>query len=40
MLCDGPTGRVALYYGAADTVTALAFGYVEELVAFAKEHSL
>jgi beta-1,4-mannooligosaccharide/beta-1,4-mannosyl-N-acetylglucosamine phosphorylase len=40
MLCDGPTGRVALYYGAADTVTALAFGYVAELVEFAKEHSL
>jgi beta-1,4-mannooligosaccharide/beta-1,4-mannosyl-N-acetylglucosamine phosphorylase len=40
MLCDGPTGRVALYYGAADTVTALAFGYVQELVDFAKGHSL
>lgn len=40
MLCDEPTGRVAIYYGAADTVTGLAFGYVPELVAFAKENSL
>ena len=40
MLCDEPTGRVAIYYGAADTVTAMAFGYVSELVDFAKEHSL
>ena len=39
-LCDAGTGRLALYYGAADTVTALAFGYVEELVDFALEHSL
>jgi beta-1,4-mannooligosaccharide/beta-1,4-mannosyl-N-acetylglucosamine phosphorylase len=40
MLCDEPTGRLAIYYGAADTVTAMAFGYVSELVEFAKEHSL
>jgi beta-1,4-mannooligosaccharide/beta-1,4-mannosyl-N-acetylglucosamine phosphorylase len=39
-LHDQPTGRLALYYGAADTVTALAFGYVDELVQFTKEHSL
>jgi len=39
-LCDGPTGRLAIYYGAADTVTALAFGYVHELVDFARDHSL
>jgi len=40
MLCDESTGRLAIYYGAADTVTAMAFGYVSELVEFAKEHSL
>ena len=39
-LCDAETGRLAIYYGAADTVTALAFGYVDELVRFAREHSL
>ena len=31
------SGRLAIYYGAADTVTALAFAYVDELVRFAKE---
>lgn len=31
-LCDGPTGRLAIYYGAADTVTCLAFGLVHEIV--------
>jgi len=39
-LCDAPTGRLAIYYGAADTVTALMFAYVEELVDFTKKHSL
>ena len=39
-LCDADTGRLAIYYGAADTVTALAFAYVDELVRFAKEHAL
>ncbi len=39
MLCDAPTGRLAIYYGAADTVTALAFAYVDELVRFAREQS-
>ncbi|MEA5116874.1 MAG: glycoside hydrolase family 130 protein, partial [Propionicimonas sp.] len=28
-LCDGATGRLAIYYGAADTYSALAFGYVD-----------
>ncbi len=40
MLCDASTGRLAIYYGAADTVTGLAFAYVDELVRFALEHSL
>lgn len=31
-LCDAPSGRLAIYYGAADTVVALAFAYVDELI--------
>lgn len=30
-LCDPPTGRIAIYYGAADTVTCLAFTTVERV---------
>ena len=33
-LVDGGTGRLAVYYGGADTVTCLAFGYVQEIVDF------
>jgi beta-1,4-mannooligosaccharide/beta-1,4-mannosyl-N-acetylglucosamine phosphorylase len=36
-LVDGETGRLALYYGAADTTTCLAFAHVDELVDFALE---
>jgi beta-1,4-mannooligosaccharide/beta-1,4-mannosyl-N-acetylglucosamine phosphorylase len=39
-LCDADTGRLAIYYGAADTVTGLAFARVDELVEFAKSTSL
>ena len=39
-LYDKPTGRIAIYYGAADTVTCLVFAQIDELVAFTKEHSL
>ena len=39
-LVDSATGRMAMYYGGADTVTGLAFGYVQELVEFIKENSL
>ncbi len=39
-LCDAPSGRVAIYYGAADTVVCLAFAYAQELVDFAKEYSV
>jgi beta-1,4-mannooligosaccharide/beta-1,4-mannosyl-N-acetylglucosamine phosphorylase len=38
-LCDSETGRIAIYYGAADTVTALAFTTVSEIVAYIKKHS-
>ena len=38
-LADAATGRLAIYYGAADTVTGLAFAQVDELLAFLKENS-
>ena len=38
-LFDHPTGRIAIYYGGADTVTALAFGRLEEIVDFIKANS-
>ena len=38
-LVDAPTGRVAIYYGAADTVTGLAFGYVDEIIDWLKHNS-
>lgn len=31
-LCDPPTGRIAIYYGCADTVTGLAFCRVDEVI--------
>jgi beta-1,4-mannooligosaccharide/beta-1,4-mannosyl-N-acetylglucosamine phosphorylase len=39
-LYDPPTGRMAIYYGGADTVTCLAFAHADELVDFIKENSL
>jgi len=39
-VCDAPTGRLAIYYGAADTVVGLAFARVDELVAWTKENSI
>jgi len=38
-LCDAPTGRIAIYYGGADTVTCLAFARVDELIDFIKSNS-
>ncbi len=38
-LADAATGRIAVYYGGADTVTCLAFGYVDELIDFVKHNS-
>jgi beta-1,4-mannooligosaccharide/beta-1,4-mannosyl-N-acetylglucosamine phosphorylase len=37
-LTDAATGRITLYYGAADTVTGLAFCQVDEVLAWLKEH--
>lgn len=38
-LHDAPTGRIAIYYGAADTVTCMAFTQVDELMDYIKTHS-
>lgn len=38
-LVDAPTGRIALYCGAADTYTTLAFCQAEELIDFIRENS-
>jgi len=38
-LHDAASGRIAIYYGAADTCTALAFTQVDELLAHLKESS-
>jgi len=39
-LHDAATGRLAIYYGAADTVTALAFAHLDEVITFIKENCL
>jgi beta-1,4-mannooligosaccharide/beta-1,4-mannosyl-N-acetylglucosamine phosphorylase len=39
-LHDAKTGRIAIYYGAADTVVALAFTQVDELIAHIKKNAL
>ena len=39
-LCDAATGRIAIYYGAADTFTAMCFCEAAEVVAFIREHRL
>lgn len=38
-LYDPPTGRIAIYYGGADTVTALAFARLDEVLAYIKTNS-
>jgi len=37
-LADPRTGRIAIYYGCADTVTSLAFTTVDELIAYMKKY--
>jgi beta-1,4-mannooligosaccharide/beta-1,4-mannosyl-N-acetylglucosamine phosphorylase len=39
-LCDAPTGRLAIYYGGADTVVCLAFAQIDELIEFVKHNSM
>ena len=38
-LYDKPTGRIAVYYGCADTVTGVAFTELKPLLEFIKTHS-
>jgi beta-1,4-mannooligosaccharide/beta-1,4-mannosyl-N-acetylglucosamine phosphorylase len=38
-LFDAKTGRISIYYGAADTCTALAFTQVDELIDYIKKNS-
>ncbi|QHQ60574.1 glycosylase [Anaerocolumna sedimenticola] len=37
-LQDAATGRIAIYYGAADSYVGMAFTTLEEIVAYVKEH--
>lgn len=39
-LVDGDTGRLAIYYGGADTVVCLAYAYVDEVVNFVKQNAV
>ena len=39
-LVDAPTGRMAVYYGCADTVTGLAFAKIDELIDWTRRNSL
>ena len=38
-LVDALTGRIAIYYGGADTVVCLAFAYLDEVIDFIKGNS-
>ena len=40
VMTEADTGRIAIYYGCADTVTGLAFTTVDELISYMKENSL
>jgi beta-1,4-mannooligosaccharide/beta-1,4-mannosyl-N-acetylglucosamine phosphorylase len=37
-LTDPEKRRIAIYYGGADTVTCLAFGYIDEIIQEIKAH--
>lgn len=39
-LHDPASGRIAVYYGCADTVTSLAFGYIDEIIEFTIKNSV
>jgi beta-1,4-mannooligosaccharide/beta-1,4-mannosyl-N-acetylglucosamine phosphorylase len=39
-LVDGSTGRMAIYYGCADTVTGLAFGNIADVVDWVKQEAV
>lgn len=37
---DSATGRIAIYYGAADSYVGLAFTTADEIISYIKEHSV
>lgn len=37
-LVDAPTGRIALYYGCADTYTSVAFTTVDRVIDYIKKN--
>jgi len=37
-LVDGDTGRMAIYYGGADTVVCLAYSYIDDMVDFVQDN--
>ena len=39
-LHDPDTKRIAVYYGCADTVTSIAFGYIDEIIEFTKKNNI
>jgi len=39
-LTDAASGRIAIYYGGADTVTCLCFCQVDEIVEFIRKNAL
>lgn len=39
-LCDAATGRIALYYGAADSYVGLAFTTLDRVAGYIREHSV
>ena len=39
-LQDTDTGRIAIYYGAADTYVGLAFTRIDDVLGYIKEHSV
>ncbi len=38
LLCDSSTNRISIYYGAADTYVAIAFGYLDEIIDYVKKN--
>ena len=39
-LTDADSGKIAIYYGSADSYVGMAFTQVDEVVAYIKEHSV
>ena len=39
-LCDPPTGRIAIYYGGADTVTCLAYARFDDLIDYIRRNPI